>query len=109
MYKLCVYIPSTHLEPVKEALFAAGAGSYQHYSQCCWQVLGTGQFQPEVGSMPSVGKQNHLETISEYRVEMMVTEANITAVCCALHIAHPYEVPAYDIIQVFTLQNLPKI
>ena len=35
MYKLTVYIPESHLEAVKDALFAAGAGCYNAYDRCC--------------------------------------------------------------------------
>ena len=44
MLKLVVFIPETHLEAVKEALFAAGAGRQGNYDCCCWQVRGEGKF-----------------------------------------------------------------
>ncbi|MEQ9565781.1 MAG: NGG1p interacting factor NIF3, partial [Pseudomonadales bacterium] len=60
-YKLVAYIPENHLETVKEALFAAGAGTQGAYDQCCWQVRGQGQFRPLEGSNPHLGKQDELE------------------------------------------------
>ena len=100
MYKLTVFVPDEALEQVKSALFAAGAGSIGNYEQCCWQVLGTGQFMPLVGSTPHIGEQNTLESVNEWRVEMVVDDASITAVITALKSAHPYETPAYDVIKV---------
>ena len=100
MYKLAVFIPDEALEQVKSALFAVGAGSIGDYEQCCWQVQGTGQFMPLAGSAPHIGKQDSLETVDEWRVEMVVDDAFITAAVIALKEAHPYETPAYDVIKV---------
>lgn len=100
MYKLTVFIPDEALEQVKSALFAAGAGKIGDYEQCCWQVQGTGQFMPLAGSAPHIGKQDSLETVDEWRVEMVVDDAFITAAVIALKEAHPYETPAYDVIKI---------
>ena len=100
MYKLTVFIPESALEQVKSALFAAGAGSIGNYEQCCWQVKGTGQFMPLVGSDPHIGMHDRLEAVDEWRVEMVVAEAVIETVIAALKEAHPYETPAYDVIKV---------
>ena len=100
MYKLTVFIPDSALEPVKSALFAAGAGKIGNYEQCCWQVQGSGQFMPLAGSQPHIGTQDTLETVEEWRVEMVVADAHIKPVIEALKQTHPYETPAYDVIQV---------
>ena len=100
MYKLTVFIPDEALDTVKSALFAAGAGSIGDYEQCCWQVQGTGQFMPLAGSAPHIGKQDSLETVDEWRVEMVVDDAAIVDSIAALKTAHPYETPAYDVIKV---------
>ena len=103
MYKLTVFIPEAALEVVKSALFAAGAGSIGNYEQCCWQVKGTGQFMPLDGSNPNIGSQDNLETVDEWRVEMVVDEERIADVIAALKQAHPYETPAYDVVEVLDL------
>ena len=100
MYKLTVFIPDAALEQVKSALFAAGAGTIGNYEQCCWQVQGIGQFMPLVGSNPNIGMHDKLETVDEWRVEMVVATAYIKEVVEALKQAHPYETPAYDVIEV---------
>ena len=100
MYKLTVFIPESALEQVKSALFAAGAGSIGNYEQCCWQVKGTGQFMPLVGSDPNIGVHDRLEAVDEWRVEMVVAEEVIRTVIAALKETHPYETPAYDVIKV---------
>lgn len=100
MYKLIVFIPETALEVVKSALFDAGAGSIGNYQQCCWQVKGMGQFMPLSGSDPHIGTQDKLETVEEWRVEMVVDKDRITEVIAVLKQVHPYETPAYDVIEV---------
>jgi hypothetical protein len=100
MYKLTVFIPNEALEQVKTALFTAGAGKIGDYEQCCWQVRGSGQFMPLSGSQPHIGTQDTLETIIEWRVEMVVADAYIKPVIEALKQTHPYETPAYDVIEV---------
>ena len=100
MYKLTVFIPEEALEKVKAALFAAGAGTIGNYEQCCWQVKGEGQFMPLAGSNPHLGSQNKLEKVAEWRVEIVVKTSMIAEVIKALKQAHPYETPAYDVLEV---------
>lgn len=100
MYKLCVYIPQTHLEQVKQTLFSAGAGVQGNYSDCCWQTLGTGQFKALEGSSPYLGQQNKTEYVNEYRLEMLVSNDCLKQVVSALRLAHPYEEPAFDLVQL---------
>lgn len=100
MHKLCFYVPPSHLEAVKAAVFAAGAGRIGDYDQCCWQVLGEGQFRPLTGSQPFVGALERTERVAEYRVEMVCADALIATVVSALKAAHPYEEPAFDLYRV---------
>lgn len=100
MYKLGFYVPATHLEVVKQALFAAGAGRIGNYDSCCWQVLGSGQFRPLDGSNPHLGQQGRVEVVDEWRVEMVVADELLKAVVAALRQSHPYEEPAFDAVQL---------
>ena len=106
MYKLSFYVPESHLEPVKNALFAKGAGHYKGYDHCCWQVLGEGQFRPLADSRPYIGKAGCLEKVDEYKVEMICTDAVIKAVVQTLLAVHPYEQPAYAVYKVLTVGDL---
>jgi len=100
MYKLTVYIPETHLEQVKDALFEAGAGRYDHYDRCCWEVRGHGQFRPLAGSHPSIGTQDETTRVVEYRVEMLCPDELIPAAIQAITTSHPYEEPAFDFTKI---------
>ncbi len=100
MYKLCFFVPESHVEAVKEAVFASGAGKIGDYEACCWQVLGYGQFRPLAGSQPFLGQQGELERVMEYRVELVCDGARIKEAVAALRAAHPYEEPAFDVQQL---------
>ena len=97
-YKLCVYIPDSHVDSVKQAMFDAGAGRIGDYDCCAWQVAGEGQFRPLEGSDPFLGKHGELEKVREYRVEMICAVEHLEAAIAALKLSHPYEEPAYDVI-----------
>src|SRR5699024_9810664 len=97
MYTLFLFVPDSHLESVKEAIFAAGAGELGDYQHCCWQVLGQGQFKPMAGSQPFIGEQGQLEKVQEWRVELVVAAEQIKLAVAALKAAHPYEEVAYGV------------
>lgn len=97
MYKLAFFVPPSHVEQVKNALFAAGAGRIGAYDCCSWQVLGQGQFRPLDGSQPFIGQAGEVEQVQEWKVELVVSDELIRQVVAALKASHPYEVPAYDV------------
>jgi len=103
MYKICVFIPASHLQQVKTALFESGAGHIGNYDCCSWQTLGTGQFRPNENSRPFIGKSGTIETVEEYKVEMVCDDSKIKQAIQAMKQAHPYEEPAYDVWQLAEL------
>lgn len=105
LYKLVFFVPASHKEPVKHAIFAAGAGRYDGYDCCSWEVAGSGQFRPLTGSQPFIGEPDRLETVAEYRVETLVRHDRVRPVLEALLQAHPYETPAYEVWSVQTLED----
>lgn len=103
MFKITFFVPESHLEVVKEALFAAGAGRLGDYDCCAWQVKGQGQFRPLAGSNPYLGRQGEVEVVDEFRVEMICADARLRAAIDALEASHPYETPAYDLVRLEVL------
>jgi hypothetical protein len=93
-------VPESHLQDVKQACFAAGAGRIGDYDSCAWQVAGEGQFRPLAESTPFIGEQGRLEQVAEYKVEMVCAENHIRAAVQALLAAHPYEEPAYHVCRL---------
>ncbi len=100
MYMISFYVPESHLDIVKNALFEKGAGHIGAYSHCAWQVLGEGQFKALEGSDPFVGQKNQIEKVAEYKVEIVCSSEHLTDVMAAFKNSHPYEQPAYQIIQL---------
>lgn len=103
MYKLSFFVPESHLDTVKIAVFNAGAGTIGNYEYCCWQTKGQGQFKPLAGSSPAIGAHNQIIKLSEWKVEMVCDSEDIKAVIEALKLTHPYEQAAYDVIKLEAL------
>ena len=100
MYKMCYFVPETHVEKTKQALFDAGAGRIGDYDSCAWQCLGRGQFRPLEGSDPFLGNTGEVEAVDEYKVELVCEDDLIRDAIAALKRAHPYEEPAYEIYRL---------
>lgn len=100
LLKIEFYVPETHVEQVKSAMFSAGAGRVGDYDCCAWQTLGQGQFRPLEGSAPFLGSQGQVERVNEYKVEMVCMQELQAEVIAALKFAHPYEEVAYCVIRI---------
>ena len=83
-------------------MFEAGAGRVGNYDCCAWQTRGEGQFRPLDGSTPFLGNQGQIETVIEYKLELVCEEPCLKAVIAALKRAHPYEEVAYTTIRTET-------
>jgi hypothetical protein len=99
LLKIEFYVPEEQLQRVKLAMFDAGGGKVGDYDCCAWQVLGQGQYKPGEGSNPFKGEQDSLETLSEYKVEMVCAEEFIAEVIRAMKDSHPHEEVAYSVIR----------
>lgn len=100
-FKLVVFVPANWLEKVADAVFKAGAGWIGNYSHCGFSSAGQGTFLPLNGAKPAIGKKGKLERVDEIRFESIVPAEKITAVVKAMKEAHPYEMPAYDVIKLY--------
>ena len=99
LYKIEFYVPESHLEAVKSAMFAAGAGRVGDYDSCAWQTLGQGQFRPLEGANPYLGQTGKVETEPEFKVEMVCAGKFMRAVVEAMKGSHPYEEVAHSVIR----------
>jgi structural toxin protein (hemagglutinin/hemolysin) RtxA len=98
-YKLVWFVPASHLQATRDAVFVAGAGWIGDYSRCSWATLGEGSFFGGEGTQPAIGEAGRDETVAEYRVETVVPPEKLTAVVAALRRAHPFEEPAFDVYE----------
>lgn len=98
-YKINVYVPRDFEARVKTAMFDYGGGQVDTYDSCAYTLKGQGQFRALEGADPFVGDVNTLTHTEETKIEMAVAGHKIKAVEAAMLQAHPYQVPAYDIIK----------
>lgn len=98
--KWAVMVPADAADAVREAMFAAGAGTVGDYDSCSWAVEGEGRFRPLGGANPALGSIGELEHVRELRVEMVAPRPLRERVRAALRAAHPYEEPAYDVLEL---------
>lgn len=92
-----VFVPADALEPVREALFSAGAGRIGEYERCSWYTVGTGTFVGGEETAPAIGERGREERVEEFRLETLYPVAREADVVAALRRAHPYEEPAFDL------------
>lgn len=95
--KLVTFVPLCHVERVRNAVLEAGAGHIGNYSDCSFNVSGTGTFKAGENADPFVGKVNELHQEEEVRIETIYPEYIERKVLVALLEAHPYEEVAYDL------------
>ena len=100
MYHISFYVPLLDAEKVKSAMFAAGAGEHENYTQCSWQTEGKGQFMPIHDAKPVIGKVDQIEIVTEVKVEMMCHKDIIKNVVNSMKNSHPYESVAYTVIKM---------
>ncbi|MGB8380030.1 MAG: hypothetical protein WCG47_02070 [Dermatophilaceae bacterium] len=96
---LVTYVPAENSDQVLAALFAAGAGSIGAYRECAFVSPGTGQFRPVDGADPTIGRLGELEHVAEQRIELVLPRSLRAHVVAALRAAHPYEEPAFHVVQ----------
>ncbi len=107
--KLVTFVPTTHLDRVREALGEAGAGRAGRYAYTAFWVGGQGSFLPLDWARPSVGRIGKLTVVDEYRVEVLVPQWYQQVVEAALLDVHPYEEAAVDWIRLENAVRVPKV
>jgi dinuclear metal center YbgI/SA1388 family protein len=104
--KIVTFIPvGPAITAVHDALSAAGAGHIGDYSHCSFATAGTGQFKPLDGANPAIGEVGRLERVAETRLEMVLPRRIRAQVVAALRATHPYEEPAFDVLELAELPS----
>lgn len=102
LLKLVTFVPVSHLENVRNALFNVGAGNIGNYDNCSYGSLGEGTFRAGEGTSPFCGEIGELHTEQEVRLEVILPAFKKREVLQSLISVHPYEEPAYDF---YALEN----
>jgi len=98
--KLVTYVPHSHAEQVRAALFKAGAGQIGNYSECSFNASGEGTFKGDEDTNPYVGEPGSRHTEPETRIETIYPANLESKILMTLVLAHPYEEVAYDLYPV---------
>lgn len=96
LLKLVTFVPESHVEYVRNALFNAGAGNIGNYDSCSFNLHGEGTFRANESADPFVGDIGKLHFEKEIRIETILPKFKRADVLRALLSVHPYEEPAYD-------------
>jgi hypothetical protein len=99
-HKLTTFVPEDALERVANALFEAGAGRIGNYTRCSFRSDGVGTFMGDETTHPTVGKAGVFEQAREVKLETLCPIARVPEILAALRHSHPYEEPAFDLIQL---------
>jgi dinuclear metal center YbgI/SA1388 family protein len=102
--KLVTYVPNSHADEVRNALFEAGAGNIGNYSETSFNSQGTGTFKGNENTNPYVGEPGSRHLENETRIETIYPATLESKILMALVLAHPYEEVAYDLYEL-TNQN----
>ncbi|RZL56654.1 MAG: Nif3-like dinuclear metal center hexameric protein, partial [Pedobacter sp.] len=100
--KLVTFCPNAQADEVRNALFSAGGGDISNYSECSFNVEGTGTFKAGNGTNPFVGQVGEQHREAEVRIETIFKVQDERKILLALLENHPYEEVAYDI---YALEN----
>jgi dinuclear metal center YbgI/SA1388 family protein len=98
--KVTTYVPVTGADRVRHALAQAGAGVIGDYDSASFSTPGEGRFRPLAGAHPTIGEVGALEVVDEVRIECVLPRADRPRVVAAMLAAHPYEEPAYDVVEL---------
>jgi dinuclear metal center YbgI/SA1388 family protein len=98
--KVVVFVPEADAQKLIDALAEAGAGHIGDYDRCAYTMTGDGTFRPGPAANPTVGVRGEIEVVRETRIEMVLPRERREAVISALRAAHPYEEPAFDLLEL---------
>ncbi|HET6563170.1 MAG TPA: Nif3-like dinuclear metal center hexameric protein [Marmoricola sp.] len=105
--KVVVFAPVDVAEGLRAAIAGAGAGAIGAYDSATFTARGEGRFRPLDGADPALGEVGELEVVEEVRIESVYPRPRRRAVVEALRAAHPYEEPAFDLIELAEVPGGP--
>ena len=99
--KLEIFLPQSHLEPLRAALQRVDAGHIGRYDRClswsrvhsCWRPL--------EGTDPYLGRTGQLCRAEEIKIEVCCPAARLDETLAAVKAAHPYEEPVINVLPLY--------
>ena len=98
LYKLEIFVPDSHFDAVRQALWAVDAGHIGNYDRClswsrvnsCWRTL--------EGANPYDGTVGVLSQAEEWKIEVCCRTERLRETVNAIKQAHPYEEPVINVL-----------
>ena len=99
--KLEIFLPASHLEPLREALRRVDAGHIGRYDRCLSYSPVTSCWRPLEGTSPYLGREGELCTQRELKVEVTCRLDQMEETVAAVQRVHPYEEPVIQAIPLY--------
>ncbi len=100
--KLTTFVPQAEAEQLRNAIFKVGAGNIGNYSNCSFNVEGTGTYKGNEYSNPTKGLKGTAHSEKETQITITYAKHLESQVLKTLFNTHSYEEVAYEIT---TLEN----
>ena len=98
--KIEIFIPETHLEPLRQALLSVDAGHIGNYDGCLSYSRVTGCWRPLAGTDPYIGTEGEFCSEPELKVEVICRTERVEETLKAIKAVHPYEEPVINILSL---------
>lgn len=100
LISLITYVPKSHSELVRMALFNAGAGALGNYDHCSFNSEGIGTYRAGNNANPFLGEVGEEHNEGEVRIEVIAYKWLEKSIISALKTTHPYEEVAYQVVAI---------
>lgn len=98
--KLFTFAPHDKAAAVRTAIFEAGGGYIGNYSECSFNVEGTGTFRAGSNTNPYVGNIGERHEEPETKIEVIFPAWLESKIVSAMKKSHPYEEVAFDVVSL---------
>lgn len=105
--KFITFAPDEHVDGIIQALSEVGLGAIGEYDRCAFLSSGTGTYRPGPNASPTIGPVGQIAQTPEVKIEMSGRYELAEAAKRALRAVHPYEEPAFDIVQLAAKREMP--
>lgn len=99
--KLEIFLPQSHLEPLRAALQHVDAGHIGCYDSCLSYAPVTSCWRPLEGTTPYLGQVGEVCTQPELKVEVTCRTGQLDETLAAVKAVHPYEEPVINVIPLY--------
>ena len=98
LYKLEIFLPESHFESVRQALWSVDAGHIGQYDRCLSWSRVQSCWRPLEGADPYHGTPGELSQAEEIKIEVCCQAAQLAETLKAVKAAHPYEEPIINVL-----------